>query len=137
MMSNDEKKKINIPEIKGFWLKEALEALNVADHLYEKNDYSYSLFFGHLAIEKLLKGLFVLKKGEHAPYIHNLQRLAEMLDIKLTDDQTEKLITITRFNLESRYPDQKRSFRKKCTKEFTENELKKIKDIFKWLKSMI
>jgi len=56
-MSNDEKKKINIPEIKGFWLKEALEALNVADHLYEKNDYSYSLFFGHLAIEKLLKGL--------------------------------------------------------------------------------
>ena len=136
-MSNDEKKKINIPEIKGFWLKEALEALNVADHLYEKNDYSYSLFFGHLAIEKLLKGLFVLKKGEHAPYIHNLQRLAEMLDIKLTDDQTEKLITITRFNLESRYPDQKRSFRKKCTKKFTENELKKIKDIFKWLKSMI
>ncbi|MBU4186327.1 MAG: HEPN domain-containing protein [Thermodesulfobacteriota bacterium] len=137
MMSNDEKKKINVQEIKKYWLEEALEALNVADHLYEKNDYSYSLFFGHLAIEKLLKGLFVLKKGEHAPYIHNLQRLAEMLDIKLTDDQTEKLITITRFNLESRYPDQKRSFRKKCTKEFTENELKKIKDIFKWLKSMI
>jgi len=137
MMSNDEKKKINVQEIKKYWLEEALEALNVADHLYEKNDYSYSLFFGHLAIEKLLKGLFVLKKGEHAPYIHNLQRLAEMLDIKLTDDRTEKLITITRFNLESRYPDQKRSFRKKCTKEFTENELKKIKDIFKWLKSMI
>ena len=136
-MSNDEKKKINVQEIKKYWLEEALEALNVADHLYEKNDYSYSLFFGHLAIEKLLKGVFVLKKGEHAPYIHNLQRLAEILDIKLTDDQTEKLITITRFNLESRYPDQKRSFRKKCTKEFTENELKKIKDIFKWLKSMI
>ena len=104
-MSNDEKKKINVREIKKYWLEEALEALNVADHLYEKNDYSFSLFFGHLAIEKLLKGVFVLKKGEHAPYIHNLQRLAEMLDIKLTDDQTEKLITITRFNLESRYPD--------------------------------
>ncbi|MBC2696633.1 MAG: HEPN domain-containing protein [Desulfobacteraceae bacterium] len=129
MMSNDEKKKINVQEIKEYWLEEALEALNVADHFYEKNDYSYSLFFGHLAIEKLLKGLFVLKKGEHAPYIHNLQRLAEILDIKLTDDQTEKLITITRFNLESRYPDQKRSFRKKCTKEFTENELKKIRNV--------
>ena len=25
----------------------------IADYLYEKNDYSYSLFFGHLAIEKL------------------------------------------------------------------------------------
>ncbi|OPX33932.1 MAG: hypothetical protein B1H11_11735 [Desulfobacteraceae bacterium 4484_190.1] len=40
-----------------------MEALNVADHLYEKNDCSYSLFLGHLAIEKLLKGFFVLKKG--------------------------------------------------------------------------
>ena len=79
----------------------------------------------------------VIKKGEHAPYIHNLQRFAAMLDIKLTGDQTKKLITITKFNLESRYLDQKRSFRKKCTKEFTENELKKIKDIFEWLKSMI
>ena len=49
-----------------------------------------------------------MKKREHAPHIHNLQRLAEMLDIKLTDDQTEKLITNTRFNMESRYPDQKR-----------------------------
>ena len=124
-MSNDEKKKINVQEIKKYWLEEALEALNVADHLYEKNDYSYSLFFGHLAIEKLLKGLFVLKKGEHAPYIHNLQRLAEMLDIKLTDDQTEKLITITRFNLESRYPDQKRSFRKNAQKNLLKMNLRK------------
>ncbi|MBW1707395.1 MAG: HEPN domain-containing protein [Deltaproteobacteria bacterium] len=136
-MSNDEKRQINVQEIKKYWLEEALEALNVADHLYEKNDYSYSLFFGHLAIEKLLKGVFVLKKGEHAPHIHNLQRLAEMVDIKLSHDLKEKLIMITRFNMESRYPDQKRNFRKKCTREFTEIELKKIRDIFKWLKSMI
>lgn len=124
-MSNDEKRKINVQEIKEYWLEEALEALNVADHLYEKNDYSYSLFFGHLAIEKLLKGVFVVKKGEHAPYIHNLQRLAEMLDIKLTDDQTEKLITITRFNLESRYPDQKRSFRKNAQKNLLKMNLRR------------
>jgi len=136
-MSNDEKRQINVQEIKKYWLEEALEALNVADHLYEKNDYSYSLFFGHLAIEKLLKGVFVLKKGEHAPHIHNLQRLAEMVGIKLSHDLKEKLIMITRFNMESRYPDQKRNFRKKCTREFTEIELKKIRDIFKWLKSMI
>jgi len=60
-----------------------------------------------------------------------------MVDIKLSHDLKEKLIMITRFNMESRYPDQKRNFRKKCTREFTEIELKKIRDIFKWLKSMI
>ena len=57
-MSNDEKKKINVQEIKKYWLEEALEALNVADHLYEKNDYSYSLFFGHLAIKNGVKSAF-------------------------------------------------------------------------------
>jgi HEPN domain-containing protein len=43
--------------VRDFWLVEANEALQVADHLVEKGDYSYALFFGHLAIEKLLKAL--------------------------------------------------------------------------------
>lgn len=47
------------------------------------------------------------------------------------------LIRITAFNLESRYPDYKREFRKKCTQEFTEKELKKINEVFLWLKSML
>ena len=35
-MSNNEKKEINVQGIKEYWLEEALEALKVADHLYEK-----------------------------------------------------------------------------------------------------
>ena len=42
-----------------YWLSEAAEALQVADHLVEKGDYSYALFFGHLAVEKALKALYV------------------------------------------------------------------------------
>ena len=76
------------------------------------------------------------KKGEHAPYIHNLQRLADISSIKLTNDQKDMLIKITTFNLEARYPDEKRTFRKKCTEQFTKNELDQIMIIFKWLKSI-
>lgn len=70
---------MDIKEIELFWISEAEEALQVADHLIEKGDYSYALFFGHLAIEKLLKALYVVKQNDHAPPIHNLLRLAKLV----------------------------------------------------------
>ena len=99
--------------------------LKVADHLFEKKDFSYSLFFGHLAVEKMIKAIYVKKKDEHAPHIHNLVRLAEQADIALSTELKETLIMITAFNLESRYPDEKRSFRSKCTEPYTSIELGK------------
>jgi HEPN domain-containing protein len=128
---------MDLQKIKNFWLEEAMESLQVARHLFEKTDYSYALFFGHLAIEKILKALCVIKKGEQAPYIHNLFRLAEMADLPLSEDRKNQLLKITAFNLESRYPDEKRSFRKKCTVEFTQKELNEIEEVFNWLKSIL
>ena len=69
-------KVFNIEQVKTYWFTEAQEALEVADHLMEKEDYSYALFFGHLSVEKLLKALYVIRREEHAPPIHNLFRLA-------------------------------------------------------------
>jgi HEPN domain-containing protein len=120
-----------------YWLEEAEEALKVADHLFEKKDYSYSLFFGHLAVEKIIKAIYVKKRNEHAPQIHNLVRLAEQAGIAFSAEQKETLIVITAFNLESRYPDEKRSFRIKCTEQYTKVELAKIREVIKWLKSII
>ena len=120
-----------------YWLEEAEEALKVADHLFEKKDFSYSLFFGHLAVEKIIKAIYILKRNEHAPQIHNLVRLAEQAGIALSAEQKETLIVITAFNLESRYPDEKRSFRIKCTKKYTQVELTKIREVIKWLKSIM
>ena len=113
------------------------EALDVTDHLFEKKDYSYALFFGHLAVEKILKSLYVGNKREHAPPIHNLQRLANLTGISLDEDKTEKLILISSFNIEARYPDVKRSFREKCTKEFALEQICIIKEIYEWLKTKI
>lgn len=128
---------MDVEKIKEYWTQEAAEALQVAWHLFEKKDYSYAFFFGHLAIEKILKAIYVVKKGEQSPYIHNLQRLAEMADIPLTELQEERLIKINTFNLKARYPDEKRVFRGKCTEAFTMKELKQIEEVFQWLKSML
>ena len=128
---------MDVQKVKDYWIEEATESLQVTRHLYEKKDYSYSLFFAHLAIEKILKAIYISRKNEHAPHIHNLQRLAELSNIQLSDEQRDALIKITTFNLESRYPDEKRSFRKKCTEEFTKKEIEEAEVIFKWLKSIL
>lgn len=120
-----------------YWQEEAKEALQVADHLYEKQDYSYALFFGHLAIEKILKALYVARRNEQAPPVHNLVRLAEVAGLAMDSQRKDSLIRITTFNLEARYPDESRNFRKICTEEFTRLELTRIKELFQWLNNMI
>jgi len=124
---------MDIKAIESFWITEAKEALQVADNLMDKADYSYALFFGHLAIEKLIKALYVVKQKDHAPPVHNLLSLAKLTGISVPEDKVDALIEISAFNIEARYPDFKRTFRKKCNAEYAENKIKVIKEIFQWL----
>jgi hypothetical protein len=59
--------------------------------------------------------------------------LAEKSELDLNDQQMELLEIVTDFNLEARYPDEKFSFYKRCTKEFTVNYLNRIEEMKKWL----
>jgi HEPN domain-containing protein len=132
-----ESEQFDVERVKSYWLAEANEALQVADHLVEKVDYSYALFFGHLAIEKMLKALYAARIQKHAPPIHNLLRLARGIGLELDETRTEALITITAFNIEARYPDMKRTFRQKCTPKYTTRQMTLIKELFEWLRSQI
>ena len=127
----------DVDRVTAFWLTEAEEALRVADHLVEKGDYSYALFFGHLAIEKVLKALYAARCHDHAPPIHNLVRLAKAAGIELDESRADSLVTITAFNVEARYPDMKRSFRQMSTAEYAGRQMENVKGIFTWLRSQI
>jgi len=120
-----------------YWLTEAEEAFQVAEHLVEKGDNSYALFFGHLAVEKMLKAIYAQHLHNHAPLIHNLLRLARLSGLEPDEAQTEALLTITAFNIEARYPDLKRAFRAKCTAEFTAQQMTSIQEILLWLKAQL
>jgi HEPN domain-containing protein len=124
-------------QVISYWLTEAQESLQVADHLVETRDFSYALFFGHLAIEKILKAIHAARLQEHAPPIHNLLRLAKITGLEPDETQTEALLTITAFNIEARYPDLKRAFRQQCTPEYTQRQLTSVKEIFVWLRSLL
>jgi len=57
------------------------------------------LFIGHISLEKLLKALYVKMNNEHAPYSHNLFRLAELCKVKTSSEYTDWLDEITSFNI--------------------------------------
>ena len=127
---------INLME---YWINSSEEDYNVMKYLYKGKKNSYSLFFGHLVVEKLLKGLYA-KNNKENPYTmksHNLLALAEKCNLDLTDEQVEKLQIITQFNICARYDDYKESFNKKCTAEYTAMQIKNIEEVRIWLKSLL
>jgi HEPN domain-containing protein len=127
----DKKKAVN------YWLKSSANDWNVAKHLFKTKDYSYSLFLGHLTIEKILKALYVARYEKVPPFTHSLNLLAEKLSLKLTEEQIKLFNIISRFNIEARYADYKFTFWKRCTKEYTIRYLSKIEEIKEWLLSQI
>lgn len=123
----------NRTKLVNYWLKTAKEDLKVADHLFEKEDYSWALFIGHLVLEKVLKGYYVKEVGKQVPYTHSLSYLAHECSLELSDEQIELLEDVTRFNIEARYPSEKSDFYKLCTKDYTEGYLNRIKEFYQWM----
>jgi len=97
----------------------------------------WSLFVGHLSLEKILKALYVKKNGTTPPYIHDLIKLAKKNYITLTAEQEQLLFEINEFQIETRYPEYKNQLYKKCTEEFTVTYLSHIKELYLWFKSQI
>ncbi len=120
-----------------YWLKSSANDWPVAQHLFEKGDYHYALFFGHLTIEKILKAMYVDKCGDVPPFTHSLNLLAEKASLKLTAGQKKILETITDFNIEARYPGDKFTFWKRCTSAYTKKYLSEIEGMKKWLLNQI
>lgn len=88
-----------------YWIDSSDDDYDTMMAMYSSKRYNWSLFIGHLMIEKLLKAYFVKTQSDYPPFIHNLLRLAEKSDLKLLDEQKKSLITITAFNINARYDD--------------------------------
>jgi len=124
---------VNIPESIKYWLASSEDDWKVAEHLFEKGDNPYALFFGHLTIEKILKALYVKHQRKIPPHTHRLVYLSEKIPLTMKEEQIDFLEIITDYNLEARYPDEKFSFREKCTQEYTKKALHEIKEFREWL----
>jgi HEPN domain-containing protein len=123
----------NAEKVMQHWLDSAERNFKTMQNLFNSKDYSWSLFLGHLVIEKILKALYVKKLREHPIFTHDLLRLSSKIELKTPDEYQEWLDKITTFNLNARYDNYNSDFYKLCTKEFTTNWIEKIKGLRKWL----
>jgi HEPN domain-containing protein len=112
-----------------YWKESAKQDFETAVALYESSRYHHSLFFWHLALEKILKSQ-VTAKGEQSPRTHDLGVLAKLAGIELSATDQEHIDEINTFNLEGRYDDYHFSFFKKATKEYTDKWTAICRDYF-------
>lgn len=127
MNTADQKKLVD------YWKKTAEHDYETMQGLFQIKRYDACLFFGHIVLEKTLKALVAHVIGDHAPYTHNLIRLAELANMKLSEEETEFLREVNTFNMEARYPEEKLAFYQCCTPEYTETYQNKIDDFYKKL----
>ena len=132
-----ENSKIEVEKVVKHWIDTSEEDYKTMKDLFNSESFGWALFLGHISTEKLLKAYYVKRYKKHAPLTHNLYRLAEQIELELTDEYADWLDEITSFNLHARYDDYKREFYTLCTPEFTLEWIDKIEKIRIWIKEML
>lgn len=120
-----------------YWITSSDNDYKAMIHLFEKEDHTWSLFIGHLVIEKLLKAYYVSQIDLIPPFTHDLLRLSEKAGFSLNESQKDILDTVSTFNISARYDDYRLSFHQKCSKTFTEKWINEIEDFRLWLKDKL
>jgi HEPN domain-containing protein len=105
--------KKDIENIVRRWTEGSHEAWDTFLTLKRAKKYGPALFFIHLSIEKLLKGLVVKRTKDHAPYSHSLVYLMGLASVELSEQDISELEIISSFNVGFRYPEDKNDFMQK------------------------
>jgi HEPN domain-containing protein len=120
-----------------YWLDSAQYDLESATHCYNTGRWLYVAYMCQQAIEKIVKGLYILYIDDNVPRIHNigalLKRFEEKLAISVREDTYEFLDKLSTFYLNTRYPDYKQKMSAKMDKEQADFFLVKTKEAFAWL----
>jgi HEPN domain-containing protein len=128
---------LDIDKIVNHWVETSDDDFNTMLTLFGSKSYHWALFMGHIAIEKLLKAYFVRQNESHAPFTHNLYRLAELGGLEISEKYADWLLKITTFNINARYDDYKKEFYNLCTVDFTKEWIEKIKELQQWIKQIL
>lgn len=115
------------------WVTSAKEDLATAKDLLKLGRYSYVLFFCHLALEKILKALYIKVNDNYPPPTHKLAKLAKDSKLNLTNKQIAHLNEISTFQVEARYDVIKDKIYKKATKEYTTKYLNIVIELVSYL----
>ena len=121
-----------------YWLKTAEEDWLTLEALFQAGRFVHCLFWAHLVLEKLSKALWVkANESNTPPKIHNIVYLLEKANVKMSNEQKDFLLEMNDLQLEGRYPDYLQQIYKRFDKYGTNEMLLQIKEIHKWLLSLL
>ena len=122
-----------------YWTDIADYDLETAEAMYQTGRWLYVAFMCHQVIEKTLKAYWCATQTDDPPYTHNHKRLAAgcgLYDI-MTAEQKSFIETVTNYNIEARYPEDKEALARTLTKQACRELIDGTKQIQQWIKEQL
>ena len=120
-----------------YWVQSAQEDWAAYEALRRAKRYAQALFFLHLTLEKLLKAIVVQESGHHAPMTHSLPYLLGKTSLECPDHYIDHFAAFSKFNMASRYPDEKLAFYQSIDKAASLHWHKIGSELKKWLENSL
>ena len=122
-----------------YWIDIADYDLETAEAMYQTGRRLYVAFMCHQVIEKTLKAYWCGTQPEDPPYTHSHMRLAEGCGLyeQMDEDQRDFLDTITNYNIEARYPENKDELSRSLTDQLCRQMIDETKQLQQWIKDKL
>ena len=119
------------------WFKQADYDLETAEAMFGIGRYIYTVFMCHLSVEKALKGLYAKKFEKDPPKIHNLNYLAEKVELDVSQEFQDFIDRLNNLSVPTRYPDELDRLLKDYKQDATEAVLNHSKELLLCLKQKL
>ena len=119
------------------WIAQAEYDIKAARKNFEAGLYPYAIFFCHLSIEKALKAVYVFKIKKEPPKIHDLTRLAAIINLQGPGESLEFIDKMSAVSIPARYPEELKRVLKGYTKKQTELMVEESRKVVRWLKKQL
>jgi len=119
------------------WLEYAERDLDAAGAMFDTGRWFYVVFMCQQAIEKLVKGLYILYVDENVPRIHNIKTLVERFEDRLNssipDNYYSLFKLLSAYYVSNRYPDFISKVGEQVSKDEATGIFIETKEVFTWL----
>ena len=120
-----------------YWLDTAQYDLDTAEAMLKSGRWLYVVFMCQQAIEKLVKGLYILYIDDNVPRTHNIKILVDkfehLLPEKMTDENYDFFQELTIYYINGRYTDYKQKLSTSLGEQEAIKFHTKTKEMFEWL----
>jgi HEPN domain-containing protein len=127
------------------WEDIAKYDLDTAEAMFQAGRYLYVVFMCQQAIEKLTKGLYVLKRGAEAPRTHNIYNVfknifeADLKDTEFIEKERQYapfFAELLAYYISERYPSYREKLSVSIKQDKASEVLNRSKEVFVWLQSL-